>query len=112
MHAGVEAAISARIDGITAINTVPAALFDNSGVPLLGNVVGGMSGIPIKPIAIRTIHEIRAKHDAPIIGCGGVQTYQDVLDYQAVGAFAVQIGSAAMHSPNVIFAILESMENS
>jgi len=91
----VGAAIDSGIDAITAINTVRAMAIDaETQRPILSNRYGGLSGTPIKPIALRCVYEISSKYDIPIIGCGGVSTWEDAVEFFLAGASAVQLGSA------------------
>ena len=91
----VEAAIESGIDAITAINTVRAMAIDvETQRPILSNKIGGLSGTPIKPIALRCVYEISSNHDIPIIGCGGISTWEDAIEFILAGASAVQLGSA------------------
>jgi dihydroorotate dehydrogenase (NAD+) catalytic subunit len=62
--------------------------------PILANKIGGLSGSAIKPIAVRCVYEIYEAIDAPIIGCGGVTTWRDAVEFMLAGASAVQIGTA------------------
>ena len=90
----VGAACEAGADGITAINTIRAMAIDvETGRPILSNKIGGLSGTPIKPIAVRCVYEISSKFDVPIIGCGGISTWQDATEFILAGASAVQFGS-------------------
>lgn len=91
----VGAAIDAGADAITAINTVRAMAIDvEAQRPILSNKIGGLSGTPIKPIALRCVYEISSKYDVPVIGCGGITTWQDAVEFILAGASAIQIGSA------------------
>ena len=91
----VSNAIDSGIDAITAINTVRAMAIDvETQRPILSNKFGGLSGTPIKPIALRCVYEISSKYDIPIIGCGGISTWEDAVEFFLAGASAVQIGSA------------------
>jgi dihydroorotate dehydrogenase (NAD+) catalytic subunit len=91
----VSAAIDSGIDAITAINTVRAIAIDvETQRPILSNKFGGLSGTPIKPIALRCVYEISSKYDIPIIGCGGISTWEDAVEFILAGASAVQMGSA------------------
>ena len=91
----VSAAIESGIDAITAINTVRAIAIDvETQRPILSNKFGGLSGTPIKPIALRCVYEISLKYDIPIIGCGGVSTWEDAVEFFLSGASAIQLGSA------------------
>lgn len=91
----VGAAVAAGADGITAINTVRAMAIDvEAQRPILSNRFGGLSGTPIKPIAQRCVYEISSRYDIPVIGCGGVSTWEDAVEFLLAGASAVQLGSA------------------
>jgi len=90
-----KAAEKAGADAVTAINTVRAMKIEiETGRPLLANKFGGLSGPAIKPIAVRCIYEIYSAVDIPVIGCGGVITWQDAIELIQAGASAVQIGTA------------------
>ncbi|HKX98046.1 MAG TPA: dihydroorotate dehydrogenase [Candidatus Nitrosocosmicus sp.] len=85
---------SAGADGITAINTLRAMKIDiQTRCPVLENKIGGLSGSAIKPLGIRCVYELSKSLRIPIIGCGGIMTYADVIEYMMAGASAVQIGS-------------------
>jgi dihydroorotate dehydrogenase (NAD+) catalytic subunit len=91
----VGTAIDSGIDAITAINTVRAMAIDvETQRPILSNKYGGLSGTPIKPIALRCVYEISSKYDIPIIGCGGISTWEDAVEFFLAGASGVQLGSA------------------
>ena len=91
----VKTAIDSGIDAITAINTVRAMAIDvETQRPILSNKFGGLSGTPIKPIALRCVYEISSKYDIPIIGCGGISTWEDAIEFFLAGASAIQLGSA------------------
>jgi len=95
----VKSAIDGGADGITAINTVRAMAIDaETQRPILSNKIGGLSGTPIKPVALRCVFEIASRYDVPIIGCGGISTWEDAVEFILAGASAVQIGSAIGHS--------------
>ena len=90
----VSAACDSGVDGITAINTIRAMAIDvQTQRPILSNKIGGLSGTPIKPIAVRCVYEISSKFDVPIIGCGGISTWEDAVEFILAGASAVQFGS-------------------
>jgi dihydroorotate dehydrogenase (NAD+) catalytic subunit len=91
----VKIAIDSGIDAITAINTVRAMAIDvETQRPILSNKFGGLSGTPIKPIALRCVYEITSKYDVPVIGCGGISTWEDAVEFFLAGASAIQLGSA------------------
>jgi dihydroorotate oxidase B, catalytic subunit (EC 1.3.3.1) len=90
----------AGADALTVMNTVRAMAIDvNTCMPILSNKVGGLSGKAIKPIALRCVYELyKSKIGIPIIGCGGVSTWIDAIEYILAGANAVQVGSALCSS--------------
>ena len=89
------AAESAGADAITAINTVLGTAVDvDSGFPILGGVLGGLSGPAIHPIALRAVYQIRQAVRIPIIGVGGIEDWKGAVQMMMAGASAVQIGSA------------------
>jgi dihydroorotate dehydrogenase (NAD+) catalytic subunit len=91
----VNAAIESGIDAITAINTVRAMAIDvETQRPILSNKFGGLSGTPIKHIALRCVYEISSKYDIPVIGCGGISTWEDAVEFILAGSSAIQLGSA------------------
>lgn len=91
----VSAAIDAGADGITAINTIRAMVIDTETQrPILSNRFGGLSGTPIKPVAVRCVYEISSRYDIPVMGCGGISTWRDAVEFILAGASAVQLGSA------------------
>ncbi len=85
---------AAGADCITAINTIRAMKIDiETGHPILENKIGGLSGASIKPIGVRCVYELKKNIGIPIVGCGGIFTHEDVVEYLMAGASAVQIGS-------------------
>ncbi len=91
----VGAAAESGADAITAINTIRAiAISAELQTPILSHGFGGLSGTPIKPVALRCVYEIASGYDIPIMGCGGVSTWEDAVEFILAGASAVQIGSA------------------
>jgi dihydroorotate dehydrogenase (NAD+) catalytic subunit len=92
----------AGADALTVANTYPAMAIDPwTGKSCLGNQTGGLSGPSIKPITLRLVWETRKAVKTPIIGVGGIETAKDVLEYLAVGATAVQVGTASFTDPTV-----------
>jgi len=89
------AAVEAGADAITAINTVKAMAIEiETARPLLANKFGGLSGPAIKPIAVRCVYDVYRSVDVPVIGCGGITSWQDAIEFMLAGASAVQIGTA------------------
>ena len=85
---------NAGADGITAINTLRAMAIDiDTGIPVLANRIGGLSGKPIKPLAIRCVYEITKKVGIPVMACGGIFDWEDAVEAMLAGASAVQLGS-------------------
>lgn len=89
-----QVAKDAGASAITAINTIRAMHINiDVAKPVLSNKIGGLSGSSIKPIAVRCVYEL-SNLDLPIIGCGGITTWEDAIEFILAGASAVQIGSA------------------
>ncbi len=97
------AARDAGADAVSLVNTFLAMAIDiETRRPKLSNVVGGLSGPAIRPIAVRMVHECRqAAADLPIIGMGGIMTSEDAIEFIIAGAVAVQIGTANFVDPFV-----------
>jgi dihydroorotate dehydrogenase (NAD+) catalytic subunit len=107
-----EAAVKAGAKAITAINTVKAMAIDTeTGMPILSNKIGGLSGQAIKPIAVRCVYEIYEQVKVPIVGCGGITNWRDAVEFLLAGAKAVQIGTAvAIKGPNVFKAVNQGID--
>ncbi|HZL32755.1 MAG TPA: nitronate monooxygenase, partial [Verrucomicrobiae bacterium] len=101
---------AAGADAISAINTLSGiALAAGRRRPLLGNVYGGLSGPAIKPVALRIVYEVAQVVDIPIIAIGGVAELGDVLDYLAVGAVAVQVGTVLFADPTLPVRLIDDL---
>lgn len=97
-------------DGLTMINTLLGMRLDlKTGNPILANRTGGLSGPAIKPVAIRMIYEVSQQVSLPIIGMGGVQTAEDVIEYFYAGASAVAVGTANFVDPFICPKIIEEL---
>ena len=97
-----KAAEEAGADAIVAINTVRAMKIDIYQCrPVLGNLVGGLSGPAIFPIAVRCVYDLYNSLDIPIIGVGGVSTWQDAIEMHLAGASAIQIGTALLSGMDI-----------
>lgn len=97
-------------DGLTMINTLVGMRLDlKTGKPILANGTGGLSGPAIKPVAIRMIHEVSQRVSLPIIGMGGIQTAEDVIEFYYAGASAVAVGTANFVDPYVCPTIIEEL---
>lgn len=89
-------------DGLTMINTLVGMRIDlKTGKPILANKTGGLSGPAIKPVALRMIYEVSQQVSLPIIGMGGIESAEDVIEYFYAGASAVAIGTANFVDPFV-----------
>jgi len=108
-----EAAVEAGADALTAINTVRAMTIDvETARPILANKIGGLSGRAIKPIAVRCVYELYRVLDVPIIGCGGISSWRDAVEFILAGASAVQIGTAvASKGLDVFRLVAEGIES-
>ncbi len=105
-----KAVAEAGADALTVANTYPAMSVDfRAGKSRLGNQTGGLSGPAIKPITLRLVWEAAQAVSIPIIGLGGIETGTDVLEYIAVGASAVQVGTASFADPGASEAIMDQV---
>jgi len=92
--------VKAGADVVALINTLKGMAIDLvHRRPLLGNVFGGLSGPAIKPVALRAVWEVYEAVDVPIIGMGGITTWQDAVEFILAGATAVGVGSANLVNP-------------
>jgi len=104
------AAEEAGADGVSLINTFLAMAIDvETRRPKLSNVVGGLSGPAIRPIAIRMVHQCRQAVKIPIMGMGGIASADDVVEFMIAGADAVQIGTANFVDPFIWSKLLKGL---
>lgn len=95
-----QAAERGGANGLTMVNTLTGLSIDlRTRRPVLANITGGLSGPALKPLALRMIHQVRAVSRLPIIGVGGIETAEDVLEFMMAGANAVEVGAASFHDP-------------
>lgn len=100
----------AGADMISCINTLSGMAVDVARrAPRLANVIGGLSGPAIKPVALRCVWQVCQAVDIPVIGLGGICSAEDVLEFILVGAHAVQIGTANFISPDRAFEIVKEL---
>ncbi|MCY7473286.1 dihydroorotate dehydrogenase [Bacillus safensis] len=103
---------AAGADGLTMINTLIGMRLDlKTGKPILANKTGGLSGPAVKPVAVRMVHEVSQAVSIPIIGMGGVQSAEDVLEFLLAGASAVAVGTANFVNPFICPEIIEELPN-
>ena len=104
------AAEEAGADALTVANTYPAMEVEfRTGKSRLGSKTGGLSGPAIKPITLRLVWETRRAVKTPILGLGGIETAEDVLEYLSVGASAVQVGTASFTDPRASERLVEAL---
>jgi dihydroorotate dehydrogenase (NAD+) catalytic subunit len=104
------AAEAGGADAISLVNTCLGMAVDwRRRRPMLGNVVGGLSGPAIKPIALRCVYQVARAVRTPLVGIGGIATLDDVMEFIVAGATAVQIGTANFYNPTVSMTILDAL---
>lgn len=97
-------------DAVSLINTVLGMAIDwRRRKPILGNILGGLSGPAIKPIALRCVYQVARAVRIPLVGIGGIATIDDVLEFLVAGASAVQIGTANYYDPTVTMKLLDGL---
>jgi len=98
-------------DAISLINTLMAMAIDpKSRRPLLNNIIGGLSGPAIKPVALRLVWQVVNAVKIPVIGIGGIMTPEDALEFIIVGTQAVQVGTANLVNPTACIEIIDGIE--
>jgi len=106
-----KAAAAAGADSISLINTLRATAIDiNKRRPAIGNVICGLSGPAIKPVALAMVYEVAGSVNVPVIGCGGITSAEDAIEFIMAGASAVQVGSATFGNPRASLDVLEGIE--
>lgn len=107
-----KAAEQGGADCISLINTVKGMAIDyRTRKPIIANVIGGLSGRAIKPIALRMVYECYRAVGIPIIGMGGIFDYTDAIEFMLAGASAVQVGTANMIDPMAALNIINGLDN-
>jgi dihydroorotate dehydrogenase (NAD+) catalytic subunit len=110
----VALAVACEAEGaaaICAINTVLGLAIDTSRQrPILPRARGGLSGPAIKPIALRIVYDVARAVHIPVIGCGGITTGEDAVEFLMAGASAVQVGTATFANPRALLDIIEGLE--
>lgn len=106
-----QAVEAAGADAVSLINSVRGMVIDTkTRKPVLKNVTGGLSGPAIKPIALAMVYEVAGAVKIPVIGCGGITTANDALEFIMAGASAVQVGVATFSNPRAALEVLEGIE--
>jgi len=105
------AVAEAGADALTVINTLRGIAIDTTRRrPLLGNIIGGLSGPAIKPVALYMVYEVAGAVNIPVVGCGGITNADDALEFIMAGASAVQVGTANLTSPRTPLEVLEGIK--
>ncbi len=111
---GIAAARAAQEEGadaVSAVNTFRGMAIDiETGRPVFANVVAGLSGPAIKPIALRTVYELVAALRIPVVGIGGIGDWRDALEFIMAGAHAVQVGTANFADPLAAVRIVDGLK--
>ncbi len=105
------AAAAGGADAISVMNTIRGMSIDiHTRRPRLGNVLGGLSGPAIRPIAVRLVFEASRAVSIPVIGVGGVMRWEDAVEMMLAGATAVQVGTASFLDPRATLNVLQGLE--
>jgi dihydroorotate dehydrogenase (NAD+) catalytic subunit len=105
-----QAAEAAGADAVSVINTLLGMAVDwRKRRPLLGNVLGGLSGPAIKPVALRCVYQVAQSVTIPVVGIGGIATIDDVMEFLVAGASAIQVGTANYYDPTVSQRLVEQL---
>jgi dihydroorotate dehydrogenase (NAD+) catalytic subunit len=105
-----KAAEAGGADAISLINTCQGMAIDwRRRRPMLGNVLGGLSGPAIKPIALRCVYQAARAVKTPLVGIGGIATIDDVMEFLVAGASAVQLGTVNFYNPTAATAVLDAL---
>ena len=106
-----QAACEGGADGVSLINTLLGMAIDAKvKKPVLGNVLGGLSGPSIKPVALRMVWQVSRAVNVPVIGMGGIMTGEDAMEFLLAGASAVMVGTATIADPMACLRIISEME--
>ena len=101
----------AGADAISLINTLRGMAIDiTKRRPLLGSITGGLSGPAIKPVALYMVYEVAGAVEVPVIGCGGIASSSDAIEFIMAGASAIQVGTASFTNPRAPLDVLEGIE--
>ena len=105
------AAAEGGADSLSLINTLSGMAVDiKNRKPRIANVIAGLSGPAIKPVALRCVHQAVQAVDIPVVGIGGIASAEDALEFILVGASAVQVGTANFLRPDFAFGLADEIE--
>ena len=106
-----KAVSDAGADAVSLINTLSGMAIDiNTRRPKLANIIGGLSGPAIKPVALKMVWQVAKTIKLPIVGIGGIMTHEDAIEFMIAGASAVQIGTANFIDPSVTEKIIDGLK--
>lgn len=106
-----QAAADGGADSLSLINTLSGMAVDiRNRKPRIANVIAGLSGPAIKPVALRCVHQVVQAVDIPVVGIGGIASAEDALEFLLVGAQAVQVGTANFLRPDLVFELVDEVE--
>ncbi len=105
------AVVEAGAHALCVGNTLQAMAIDlKAGHPLIGSTFAGLSGPALKPVALRQVYQVAGAVDVPIIGCGGIASARDALEFITAGASAIQVGTATFTNPLAPLEVLDGIE--
>jgi dihydroorotate dehydrogenase (NAD+) catalytic subunit len=105
------AAVDAGADALCLINTLQAMAIDADGrSPVIASTFAGLSGPAIKPVALRMVYQVASAIDVPIVGCGGISTAADAIEFLMAGASAIEVGTATFVNPRAPLDVLEGLQ--
>jgi dihydroorotate dehydrogenase (NAD+) catalytic subunit len=107
-----QAVVEAGADALCCGNTLVGMAIDigRRDPVVIANTVAGLSGPALKPVALRTVYQVAGAVNVPVIGCGGISSAEDALEFIYAGATAVQIGTATFADPLAPMRVLEGIE--
>lgn len=104
--------VKAGADSLSLVNTFKAMAIDiRRKKPVFDNITAGLSGPAIKPIALRMVYEVCKTVDVPVVGLGGIETWQDVIEFIMAGATAVQVGTSNFIKPDIAIDLINGIES-
>jgi dihydroorotate dehydrogenase (NAD+) catalytic subunit len=107
-----EAVVEAGADAVSLINTITGMAVDiRTRRPRLGNITGGLSGPAVKPVALRMVWQVANALKVPVIGIGGIATWEDAVEFMLAGATAVEVGTANFTNPRATMEIIEGIRS-
>lgn len=107
-----KAVVAGGADAVSLINTLLGMAIDiDKKKPILANIVGGLSGPAIKPVALRMVYQVARAVDVPIIGMGGIMTGEDAVEFILAGATGVAVGMANFTNPTATLDVLKGIED-